>query len=468
MRTKPAEKTSIKDEFQNIPINDQRLANRLKNTAATLESQPERSIPDACQNWAETKAVYNLISNNKVTPPAIMSGHQLKTIERMKQYQLVLKIQDTCILDFSTHRNTKGLGKCSGPNSLGLLMHSVFVVSSDGVPLGLLYQDIWSREEYPDQKRTKRRQLPIEVKESFKWQKAMEGSRVALSDTTRTVTVGDREADIFELFQAAHQQGEHLLIRAVHDRRVTGEYRLLHEQINSIPEKGQCLVEIPRKSDQNLQPRQAKLSVRFCSVNICPAHTRNKKAIDGIPLYAIFACEIEVPEGEKPIEWLLLSTIPVTNMAEAVQKISWYRERWKIERFHFTLKSGCHVEELQLETKERLINAITLYSIIAWRLTWLTYQARVTPDLSCQIILEKHEWQALYCVVNKTKTPPDQPPTLHEAVWLIAKLGGFLGRKHDGQPGVKVLWRGLQKLNYGMQFLEFINSSASSLDVGNE
>jgi hypothetical protein len=112
----------------------------------------------------------------------------------------------------------------------------------------------------------------------------------------------------------------------------------------------------------------------------------------------------------------LLTKIPVTNMSEAVQKIEWYRERWKIERFHYTLKSGCRIEDLQLETSERLTNAITLYSIIAWRLTWLTYQARVTPDLSCEIIFETHEWKALCCVVNhQTIVPPNQPPTLHEA-----------------------------------------------------
>jgi len=154
---------------------------------------------------------------------------------------------------------------------------------------------------------------------------------------------------------------------------------------------------------------------------------------------------------------------------EALQKVEWYRERWKIERFHFTLKSGCNVEELQLGTKERLENAIALYSVVAWRLTWLTYQARVTPNFSCSMILEKHEWQALYCVVNKTHTPPENPPTLEEAVSLIARLGGFLGRKHDGKPGVKVIWRGLQKLNEGLLFAEYFRSIRSSpLNMGNE
>jgi hypothetical protein len=469
MKTNSIEKNSIVDEFQNVPINDQRLINRLVITAIRFDEGPEKSIPDACRNWAETSAAYDFFTNEKVTPDAILSSHRLNTIERLKKYPLVLLIQDTTKFDFSTHKSTKGLAPYTkDPYSLGLLMHSVLAVSPNGVPLGLLYQEIWSRENYPDQKRYMRAELPIEAKESFKWLKALDSSLKDIPNTVQTVTIGDREADIFELFQKAHQRGAHLVIRARHNRRITGEYNLLYDQVKNIPEMGQCLVDIPRKPEQNLPPRQAKLSVRFCPVNICPAHSRSKNPPGSTPLYVIFAQEIDVPEGEEPIEWLLLTTIPVTNMTEAIQKIEWYRERWKIERFHYTLKSGCNVEELQLETKERLSNAIALYSVIAWRLTWLTYQARVTPDLSCQIILETHEWQALYCVVNQTKTLPDQPPTLHEAIRLIAKLGGFLGRKHDGEPGVKVLWRGLQKLNEGLLFVEYFRSIPSpSHDVGN-
>lgn len=470
MKTNSTEKNSIADEFINVPINDQRLINRLILTATRFDEAPEKSIPEACRNKAETIGAYDFFANNKITPDAILSSHCLNTIERIKKYLFVLLIQDTTKFDFSTHKSTKGLAPYTkDPYSLGLLMHSVLAVSPNGVPLGLLYQDIWSRENYPDGKRHLRYELPIEAKESFKWLKALDGSLKDIPDSVQTVTIGDREADIFELFQKAHQRGAHLVIRARHNRHITGEYHLLYDQIKNIPEMGQCLVDIPRKPEKSLPPRQAKLSVRFCPVNICPARSRSKNPPGATPLYVIFVQEIDVPEGEEPIEWLLLTTIPVTNMAEAVQKIEWYRERWKIERFHYTLKSGCHVEELQLETKERLCNAIALYSVIAWRLSWLTYQARVTPNLSCQIILETHEWQMLYCVVNQTKTVPDQPPTLHEAVRLIAKLGGFLGRKHDGEPGVKVLWRGLQKLNEGLLFVEYFRSIPSpSHDKGNE
>jgi len=469
MKTNSIEKKSIADEFSNVPINDQRLINRLIITATRLDEGSEMSIPDACRNWAEASAAYDFFANKKVNPSAILSSHRENTIERLKRYPVALLIQDTTKFDYSNHKSTKGLGPYTkDPHSIGLLMHSVLAVSPTGVPLGLLYQDIWSRENYPDQKRHLRYVLPIEAKESFKWLKALEESLNGIPDSVQTVTVCDREADIFEFFQKVQQLETHLVVRAVHNRRITGEYHLLYDQIQNVPEMGQCLVDIPRKPEQNLPPRQAKLGVRFCPVNICPAHSRSKNP-PGILFYVLCAREIDAPEGEEPIEWLLLTTIPVTNMVEALQKIEWYRERWKIERFHYTLKSGCHVEELQLETKERLSNAIALYSVIAWRLAWLTYQARVTPDLSCEIILETHEWQMLHCVVNQTTTLPEQPPTLRETVRLIAKLGGFLGRKHDGEPGVKVLWRGLQKLNEGLRFVEYFRSIPSpSPDTGNE
>lgn len=469
MADKTINKNTIADEFRNAPLSDQRLIHRLMYTAQILGDQPEKSIPDTCPDWSTTKATYNFFANEVVSNEGILASHRFNTIERMKQHPLVLLIQDTSALNFTTHKSTKGLGPyTTDQKTLGLLMHSVLAVSSDGVPLGLLYQNFWSREISEIPKAKRKRKLPIEKKESNKWLNALENSSQYIPDNIRRVTVCDREADIFEFFKKANELGEHLLARAVHNRRITGDYRLLYDQIKNIPEMGKCLVDIPRKSEQKLPPRQAELSVRYCEVNVCAAHDRTAKP-ETIKLYTVYAQETKVPEGEEPIEWLLLTTIPVTNMSEAVQKIEWYRERWKIERFHYTLKSGCQIEELQLETSDRLTKAIILYSIIAWRLLWLTYQARTAPYKSCEIIFETNEWQALYCVVNKTNNPPEQPPTLQESIRLLAKLGGFLGRKCDGEPGVKVLWRGLQKLNQGMLFLNLVQPIPFiPKDMGNE
>lgn len=155
------------------------------------------------------------------------------------------------------------------------------------------------------------------------------------------------------------------------------------------------------------------------------------------PVHVVHAKETDPPEATEGVDWLLLTTLPVTSLEDAVEKINWYTLRWRIERFYYVLKSGCRIEELQFETIDKPKKAIALYSLVAWRILWLTYQARETPEASCATILERYEWQALCCMVNNTPVLPDTPPTLQESVRLIGKLGGHLGRKGDGMPGVK-------------------------------
>lgn len=163
-----------------------------------------------------------------------------------------------------------------------------------------------------------------------------------------------------------------------------------------------------------------------------------------------------------------LTTLDVETTEEAFEKVRWYSYRWRIERFHYILKSGCKIEELQLETGDRLKNAIALYSFLAWRLAWITYQARETPNLPCTLILRDHEWKALYCQVYGTNRLPEKPPSLKKAVLLIALLGGFLNRKSDGAPGVKVLWRGFRELNsISKTYLYLSSCHASRKIMGN-
>lgn len=162
---------------------------------------------------------------------------------------------------------------------------------------------------------------------------------------------------------------------------------------------------------------------------------------------AVLAEEAHPPPGVPPLCWLLLTTMPVPDFATARQYVQWYSARWLIERYHYVLKSGCRVEALQLETAERLERALATYAVVAWRLLWLTYEARRQPQAPCTVVLDAHEWHALACTIQRTPTPPMVAPTLAEAVRWIAQLGGFLGRRHDGDPGAKTLWRGLQRLH---------------------
>ena len=165
-------------------------------------------------------------------------------------------------------------------------------------------------------------------------------------------------------------------------------------------------------------------------------------------LYLVLAEEVSTPpQGVSPIRWVLITDLAVNSLEDAVKMVKWYVQRWKIERFHYVLKSGCNIDDLQLGTGTRLENAIAIYSVIAWKILNLTYESRENPTEDCGYIFKVHEWEALYCFINKTPIPPTKVPTLYEVVLMVAKLGGFLGRKSDGVPGVKVIWRGLARLH---------------------
>jgi hypothetical protein len=156
--------------------------------------------------------------------------------------------------------------------------------------------------------------------------------------------------------------------------------------------------------------------------------------------------EVHPPEGEKAVHWLLLTNLPVETAEQARQITTWYSLRWLSERLHYVLKSGCRLEASQLSQAVRLERLLAVYTLVAWRILWLTYQARITPDAPCTLALQPAEWQALYLFTQKPRRLPKQPPSLHPAIRWIAQLGGFLGRKGDGEPGVKVLWRGWTRL----------------------
>jgi hypothetical protein len=380
----------------------------------------------------------------------------------MQKHTTVLAIQDTTDLDFTHHPATKGLGPLEHLTMRGLKVHSVLCVSSDGVPLGLVHQEVWARDPKAVGKRHRRRKLETKDKESQRWLSALGATQKAIPEGVRVITVADREADMYDLFAAPRKGGVELLIRASHNRRVHHEARYLWDAIRSTPPCGQLVVELKRSDDR--PPRQAQLTLRFASLEIePPVHHRKRGRLKPILVQVVLAEEEGPPAGAEAVCWLLLTTLPVRSFEEAVQCVGWYTYRWLVERYHFVLKSGCRVEELQLEEAERIHNALASYCIVAWRLLWLTYEARRNPDASCETVLEAHEWQSLYCTVNKTLELPKRVPSLREAVRWTAQLGGFLGRRRDGEPGVKTIWRGLVRLHDIAATWEMLRPHSSTL-----
>jgi len=439
----------VEKEFSQSFIRDERLTNRIIDVVKKLDANPQATLPHALGEWNETKACYRMLDNKKLTDEILLSGHRIQTIERMKDYETVLNIQDTTHLDFSHHPETEGLGLYSDSDEkIGMLLHSSLVVSPEGVALGLLHQKYWSRvPKDPERDYSK---LPIEQKESYKWIETMDESLKDISIGTRLVTVCDREADIYEFFQYALSNGRHLLVRMTYNRRIINDNaKTIVQLLNSSKVQAKLDVDVPRNSRQNVGKRKATLTVKYEPVLVRPPKDKaSTKGHPDLPLYVVAVKEISIPpKGVKPISWFLITDIIVDSIETATEVVGWYKQRWKIERFHYILKSGCNIDEIQLGTGERIEKAISLYSIIAWKILHLTYEARENPQLSCTIIFKEHEWQSLYCYINGTAVPPKEPPSLQIAMRMVGQLGGFLGRKSDGDPGVRVLWKGMARLH---------------------
>lgn len=283
-------------------------------------------------------------------------------------------------------------------------------------------------------------------KESQKWLHSLDAVYTAddCCPTTRFVSVGDREADVYDVLAAPRPAGVDLLIRASWDRCVRGPERYVWATVAAQPVGAHLQLKVPRRGPQ--AARDAILALRFCPLTLRPPRHRQREGLPVVTLWAVQVQEIEAPADIEPIEWLLLTTVGVDTVDDATERVQWYSCRWGIEVWQRILKSGCRIEARQLASGERLQRCLTLYSVIAWRIFYATMLARAVPDLPCSVLLDLDEWQALYCAIHQCPTPPTEPPSLEQAVRWIAQLGGFVGRRRCDQPGTETLWRGFQHL----------------------
>jgi Transposase DNA-binding/Transposase Tn5 dimerisation domain len=437
-----AVKAWIQEEAKQMNLSDKRLVKRYKKLLEIMTEKPSSSIPKACNSFAETKAAYRFFDNENVEPQTIRDGFYASTASRIKGQKIVLLPTDTTDLNFSSHRALKGKGVLTNWQASGLILHSAFAVDLKGTPLGLLFQKCWARKKEDYGKKIERKKMPIEKRESFKWLESLRGVQDYLPDETIGIVISDRESDFYDYFSESRNSNCELLLRAKQSRELAEGLRLF-DKLESLEPAG--IFKTTIKKNRGLEEREAELEVRFTSVTLMPPKKRSRKGLFPIPINVISVKEINF-SGKESVEWVLLTTLSINNFEDAVQYIKWYSMRWLIERYHYTLKSGCQVEKLQLEDSDRIDCAAAVYCVVAWRLMYVTYLGRNEPDEPALIMLEKHELEALYSFVNKTKKPPKQPLSNKEAVLLIARLGGFNNRKSDGVPGLKVIWRGLSRL----------------------
>lgn len=434
------------NEFADADLGDVRRTKRLVELAHVLAQHPTAALPEACGDGAMLKAAYRFFSNDDIAPQDVLSSHIESTYSRLDKVPLVLAVQDTTEVDWTGHPATKGLGPLGHTACQGLHVHSTLAFTPERVPLGLLAQHVWARDPDDVGKRTRRKQLPISQKESQKWLTSLAAVFHARDwcAPTRFVSVGDREADVFDLLAAERPEGVELLVRAAWDRCVEVPERYVWATVEAQPVVEHLLLQVPRRGTQ--PGREATLALRFCPLTLCPPRHRKSESLPSVALWAVQVREIDPPMDVKPIEWLLLTTVEVRTAEDAIERVTWYVCRWGIEVWHRILKSGCRIEARQLATGERLQRCLTLYSVIAWRVFYAIMLARAVPEMPCNVLLEIEEWQALYCAIHHCPTPPEEPPSLDQAVRWIAQLGGFVGRRRRDQPGAETLWRGFQHL----------------------
>lgn len=445
----------VEEEFAGARVHDERLRRRLYTLAQDFFAQPGELIPQACSgSRAKSKAAYRFFGNELVDMQSLLKGHVEATAQRVGKHQVVLAVQDTTTLNYTAHPGTAGLGPINtkSDQAVGLILHDTMAFSSEGTPLGLLDVQCWARDPEEAGKKAKRKERPIEQKESVKWLRSYRALAEVqqLCPHTTLVSVGDREADLHELFHEAQQtpSGPKLLVRAERTRQRQVEaaeaeaHEYLWEKMPAEPVAGHQEVHIPRNGSR--AARTAKLEVRSASVTLRPP--KDKELAD-VPMWAVYAREVDSPpEVTSPLQWMLLTTVAVSSFAQAVERLRWYALRWGIEVYHRVIKSGCRIEDRQLNSADRIESCLAIDLVVAWRIYWLTKQSRETPDIPCDVVLKEDEWKVLYASV-RDEPPPSEPPSLRDAVRMIAKLGGFLGRKSDGDPGTTTLWRGLVRLD---------------------
>lgn len=451
----------VRHEFAHARCGDRRLHERLIHITRDFAAHSEAAGPEACGTRTRTKAAYRFLANSKASMQELIRSHAQASAGRCRHHDVVLAVQDTTTLNYAAPTITEGLGPIgsSADGAQGLIVHDTMAFSTEGTPLGLIDVQAWAREaDDHGLRRLGSDDRDLDNKESGKWLDShYAASRLQQQlPGTRVVSVGDRESDIYELLVAARAgEAADALVRARQDRRLADRTAKLNEHLAARAPDAEVELNVPPRHNQ--PGRIARLAVRYERVTLKPP--QNKRRLGPVELDVVQAAEIEPPQGSAGLKWTLLTTVPTPTAEAACERLQWYATRWQIEVYHRTLKSGCRIEERHLGDANRLETALAIDMVIAWRTFWLTKWGRERPDTPASACLEPDEWKALLVLTNVSWDPsPADEPTLHQAMHLIAGLGGYQDRKRE--PGAQTIWRGLQRLEDIAQVYQRVHAAA--------
>jgi hypothetical protein len=454
-----------REELATVDLGDERLDARFASLVSALGNRPNLSIPAACRGRAEMKAAYRFFDNDKVTFDKVLQPHIDRSVQRVAEQPVALLVQDTTEIDLTRpEQQVVGVGTLDGARH-GLLLHALQAFTPEGVPLGTVWAEVLNRTDgvshaSASAKAHTRKHTPLEAKETQRWLTGLRAARALAQQLpgVQCVCVADSEADIYELF--AEPRGVppvQWLIRACQDRAVEQESPdagpHLREQVLATPvlyqvellirgRKAKTAVE-DRGRRQNRETRQATVEVRAATVTLRPPW-RHDRALPAVTVNVVLVREPNPPPGEPPVEWILVTTLPINTRAQVRLIVEYYCIRWCIEILFRTLKSGCRIERRRFEEVDRVLPCLGLYVLVAWRTLFVCRLGRSCPDLDCEAVFEPSEWKAVWVAVHHQQ-PPQKAPRLGEMVHLIASLGGYVERKNS-EPGPQTVWIGLQRM----------------------
>lgn len=377
------------------------------------------------------------------------------TCETAAEQEIVLSVGDTTFLDYGNIKvKREGYGP-TGNGGNGLILHSALAITPDqGQVIGLLWQKLWNREpkakppkeETPEAKKQRQvierkvaRQRTFKEKESYRWVEAMLEVEHQVSSSTRVIHIFDREGDITEVFaQVSQLKHTGVLVRAAHDRSLDQNSQRLWQKLEAQPVRFAQEINVPETGKR--KARIAKLEVRFSKVELRVPYRFDDRT--PLPVYAVYATEIDCPEGETHLEWMLLTTEVIKELENAIKILRWYTYRWRVEDFHKIFKSGCQCERYRLAA-EGMKTLLGFLSVCAVELLQVTHLRRNQPDALAVEILSPVQIQVL-----KARFP--NSPTILTISWAVqsvAHLGGYLEHRRKSPIGIQVLWRGWSNLH---------------------
>lgn len=433
-------------EFGEAELGDVRRTKRLIDIAAGVAKAPQQALSLSCGK-SGAQAVSRLFAREEVDVESVLEPHIGQSRSRCETKKRILAPQDTTTLDFTDHRAKQGIGPiATSQSSRGVHQHSVMLLTQEKTPLGIAGIQIWARADSERGCSKDRRKRLICEKESNKWFVGLAQAENAVPEECELVVIGDRESDIFALFAAERRPKTQLLVRLAHNRSIENEERRnILEAIDAAQCVGACKIRVPRKPGQAARDAWLELKASYVMLKP-PRHRTPDIPSKAVGVWIVQAREINAPDGIEGVEWTLISTEPVECLEQAVRAVVEYASRWTIEEFHRVLKSGCKVEDMQFENVASLVPAIALSSVVAWRILHMTKLSREEPEMDVSAVASKQEVTVLENWLRAKREKQTDISSVRDFVRAVALLGGFMGRKSDGEPGTKVLWQGLKRL----------------------